>query len=74
MEKSGLCMVLGAHSRDETCGWAVVASVLRLRQREARGGMGCRLARCQARLGRGDLVRTGNDRGTGRYDLPKAAL
>lgn len=27
-----------------------------------------------ARLGRGDLVRTGNDRGTGRYDLPKAAL
>lgn len=28
----------------------------------------------RARLGRGDLVGTGSDRGTGRYDLPKAAL
>lgn len=28
----------------------------------------------RARLGRGDLIRAGNDRGTGRYDLPKATL
>lgn len=35
-------------------------------------GAGSQYAR--ARLGRGDLVRTGSDRGTGRYDLPKAAL
>lgn len=47
MEKSGLCMVLAVHSLDETCGWAVVASVLRLRQREMRGEVGRRLSRLQ---------------------------
>lgn len=71
MEKSGLCMAPGVHRLYETCGWTIVASALRLHQREVQGELG---VSTRARLGRGDLVRTGSDRGTGRYDLPKAAL
>lgn len=47
MEKSGLCMALGVHSLDETCGWAVASSMLKLRQREVQGELGHRLVRLQ---------------------------
>lgn len=37
MEKSGLCVTLGVHRLDGTCGWAMVASVLRPCRRECQG-------------------------------------
>lgn len=40
-------MALGVHSLGETCGWAVAASTLKLRQREVQGELGHRLVQLQ---------------------------
>lgn len=63
MEKSGLYIDPGVHRLDETRGWVMAASVLRPCQRAVRGERGARpaLLWTLGRLGRGDLVRTGND-------------
>lgn len=62
MEKSGLCTALGVHRLHETCGWAMAASAEAVPEGGARGagGWASPALDARARLGRGDLVRTGN--------------